>query len=109
MAASLRRDESINTYIDNSGEFSRIGERKSLLPIYQLATETRQSVRHVGLANDGELNRPPEVQRYSLMETTRAIEAYNQVAQQAKTAQNHATYLQNSMMGLSPLNYLGSA
>jgi hypothetical protein len=109
LVASLRREESINTYIDNSGEFSRIGDRKSRPATDQLEADERRSVRFVGIANDGALNPTPEMRQYSLMETTRAIEAYNRVFQQAKEAQNHATYLQNSMAGLSPLNYLGSA
>ncbi len=105
-AADRRRSESINTYIDNSGDFARIGAKKSVLPIYQLPLQEQQSVRHVGLANEGALKSDPEAGKYSLMETTRAIESYNRLAQEAKDAQNHATYLQNSMMGLSPLNYI---
>ncbi len=108
-ASNLRRSDAINTYIDNGRAFNRIGERASILTINQLSASQRESVRHVGIANEGEQNASAATDPYSLRHTTQAIRAYNLIAQSAKDAQNHATYLQNSMAGLNSSAFLGSA
>ena len=101
-ATELRRSESINTYVDNSGSFTRVGERASVLPVNQLSSAERESVRYVGRAHEGAGN--PEAtasSAFMLARTTQAISAYNAAAQSAKSAQTHSTYLQNSV---APLN-----
>lgn len=108
-AADLRRSDAINTYTDNGGEFTRVGDRASILPINQVDLSQRDSVRAVGIANEGELNRDAQAMKYTLLATTRAIESYNLIAQSAKDAQNHATYMQNSLLGLNYAESLGSA
>ncbi|MEA3372675.1 MAG: hypothetical protein U9Q62_03175 [Campylobacterota bacterium] len=104
-AADLRRSDAINTYVDNGGDFSRVGERASTLPINQIDASQRDSVRHVGLASEGELPTAAETEQFSLLQTTRAIESYNLIAQSSKDAQNHATYLQNSVAGFNTVGH----
>ncbi len=108
-SADVRRSNAINSYVDNGGDFERVGERASTLPINQIESSQQEHVRHVGMANQGQLQVAAETQQYSLEQTTRAIESYNLIAQSSKEAQNHATYLQNSMTGLNTNVHLGSA
>ncbi|MDX1296544.1 MAG: hypothetical protein R3302_09750 [Sulfurimonadaceae bacterium] len=105
-ASQLRREEGINSYVDNSGSFKDIGKRASTPVATQLDTNYALSLRYIGQASGGIIESD---RGYSdpkmLAQTTQAITAYNLAAQSAKEAQNHATYLQNSMNGLNYVHY----
>jgi hypothetical protein len=105
-AADLRREAGINSYVDNSGGFNEVSQRASTPVIDQVDANYALSLRYVGRANGSLVATDtrftdPEM----LSQTTQAITAYNLAAQSAKEAQNHATYLQNSMNGLNFIHH----
>lgn len=105
-SAELRREAGINSYVDNNGGFKEVGQRAATPVAEQVATNYVLSLRYVGQANSGIIGgdtrfSDPEM----LAQTTQAITAYTLAAQSAKEAQNHATYLQNSMNGLNYIHH----